>query len=185
MADRVSPLAGLTTPRTEGRHELSPGVTLSTRTDLRLWQIAAFRPHDCAAGLSAAIGAPVPAPGRTATGPGGTLARTGPVKWWLLDGPRPDIDPGAGALLDLSCEQTPIRIDGPDAGALLTRIVSLDLRESAFPEGAFAATGGHHLMLKLHRRGPSSYEIFVMRSYARTLWELLLDHARQFGVAVA
>jgi sarcosine oxidase subunit gamma len=184
MADRVSPLAGLTAPRAEGLCAEPPGVTLSTRADLRLWQVAAWRPADCAAALSAAVGAPAPAPGRTATGPGGTLARTGPLKWWLLDGPRPAIDPAIGALLDLSCEQTPIRIEGPDAGALLARVVAVDLRETAFPTGAFAATGGHHMMLKLHRTGPCAYEIFVMRSYARTLWGLLLDHARQFGVAV-
>ncbi len=65
-----------------------------------------------------------------------------------------------------------------------TRPEDLARIDAAFPVGAFAATGGHHAMLKLWRREPEAYELFAMRSYARHVWETLAAHARQFGCAV-
>jgi sarcosine oxidase gamma subunit len=40
-------------------------------------------------------------------------------------------------------------------------------------------------MLKLRRLEPQAFEVFVMRSFARNLWELLETHARQFGLEIA
>jgi sarcosine oxidase subunit gamma len=188
MVERISPLAGLTGKGVSGIvGEAGPGVRLSTRTDLSLWQAAAW-PQTAKAvanALGKAAGVKPPAPGRVAEGKGGALVRLSPLKWWLLDGATPALKPEQGATLDLSHEQTPIRVEGRDAAALLARIVAVDLRDAAFPVGAFAATGGHHMMLKLWRRGPESYELFVMRSFARDLWSALESHARQFGVEAA
>jgi sarcosine oxidase subunit gamma len=188
MAERVSPLRGLTGAGLAGAvGEAGPGVRLSTRTDLVLWQAAAW--PDTAAAVEAAVAAHVgvapPPPGRVATGPGGALVRLSPLKWWVIDGTAPALTPDTGATLDLSHEQTPVRVAGRDAAALLARIVAVDLRDGAFPVGAFAATGGHHLMLKLRRLGPDAYELFAMRSLARHLWETLHAHALQFGVEAA
>jgi sarcosine oxidase subunit gamma len=172
MVERISALAGLAAPRMEGLiGEAGPGVTLSTRTDLSLWQVAAW--PDSAASVAA----------RLKEEPG--AVRLNPLKWWIIDGDRPAFDPAEAVTLDLSHEQTPIRVAGRDAEALLARIVALDLRESAFPTGHFAATGGHHMMLKLRRPEPNAFELFVMRSFARNLWETLEAHAAQFGLAVA
>jgi sarcosine oxidase subunit gamma len=184
MVERISPLAGLLTPRTEG----VPGVRLGSRANLSLTQVAAWpdAASDVAAALGKALGVAPPPPGRVAEGPDGALARIGPLKWWLIDARSVVVDPAQGATLDLSHEQTPISVAGPDAAALLSRIVAVDLRERAFPPGAFAATGGAHMLLKLRRLSGDApaYEAFVMRSLARDLWALLLDHARQFGVEV-
>lgn len=187
MVERVSALAGLLDPRHEGRAG-PPGVRLGARRDLSLQQAAAWpvTAADAATALGAALGVEPPAPGHCAEGRRGTLARIGPLKWWLIDARPVALDPALGAVLDLSHEQVAIRVSGPDAVALLTRIVAIDLRDAAFAPGAFAATGGHHMILKLRRLGGAepSYELFVMRSLARDMWQLLLEHARQFGVAV-
>jgi heterotetrameric sarcosine oxidase gamma subunit len=173
MVDRSSPLAGLTAPRMDGLlGEAGPGVTLSTRTDLSLWQVAAW--PESAAAVAARL-----------QGEAGAVVRLGPLKWWVIDGGRPAFAVEEAVTLDLSHEQTPIRVAGRDAEALMARVVALDLRESAFPVGAFAATGGHHLMLKVRRTAPDAFEVFVMRSFARHLWETLESHAVQFGLAVA
>ncbi|TVQ54562.1 MAG: hypothetical protein EA355_11535 [Rhodobacteraceae bacterium] len=188
MVERVSPLAGLTGAGVSGLvGEAGPGVRLSTRTDLALWQVAAWPDTAAAvaAALGEAVGAPPPPPGEVSRGPRGALVRVSPLKWWVIDGPRPDVDAGLGVALDLSHEQTPVRVEGRDAAALLSRIVAVDLRDAAFPPEAFAATGGHHMMLKLWRRGAERYEVFVMRSYARELWSALAASARQFGLESA
>jgi heterotetrameric sarcosine oxidase gamma subunit len=173
MADRLSPLTPLTAPRALGDiGPDGPGVMLSTRTDLSLWQVAAW-PQSAAAVA------------QRLAGEAGAVHRIGPLKWWILDGGRPDFDAAEAVTVDLSHDQTPIRVAGPQAKALLQRVVALDLREKAFPVGGFAATGGHHLMLKLRRLEPQAFEVFVMRSFARNLWELLETHARQFGLEIA
>ncbi len=173
MVERISALAGLATPRTAGPvGEAGAGVTLSTRTDLSLWQVAAW--PESAAAVAARL-----------AGEAGAVVRLGPLKWWVIDGARPEFDGAEAVTLDLSHEQTPIGVAGREAEALLQRIVAIDLRESAFPVGAFAATGGHHMMLKIRRLAPEAFELFVMRSFARHLWETLEAHAVQFGLEVA
>lgn len=182
MSDRSSPLASrLSDGAADG------ALRLSTRTNLSLWQVAAW--PDTAAtvskALSDAVGADAPPFGRVASGPDGALLRLNPLKWWIIDGARPRFDAEQAVTLDLSHEQTPISITGPDAAALLARLVSIDLRDAAFPVGAFAATGGRHMMLKLWRTGPEAYELFVMRSFAAYCGSLLDEHGAQFGAAWA
>ena len=173
MVERTSPLAGVLAPGLSGLvGEAGPGVRLSTRTDLSLWQVAAW--PETAAAVAARL-----------QGEAGAVVRVGPLKWWVIDGGRPAFPVEEAVTVDLSHDQTPIRIAGRDAEALLSRIVALDLRESAFPVGAFAATGGHHMMLKLRRADTDAFELFVMRSFARNLWETLESHAIQFGLEVA
>jgi heterotetrameric sarcosine oxidase gamma subunit len=187
MAERASPLRGLLAPRVEGLVvEAGPGLRLSTRTDLSLWQAVAWPGAVGAleAMLAERAGAVPSGFGRVATGPGGAVVRVGPLEWWVLDGGPLALPAEAGCVLDLSHGWTPVRVEGRDAAALLARLVAVDLRDRGFPVGGFASTGGHHLMLKLWRREAAVWELFAMRSYARTLWASLLEHARPFGVAV-
>jgi sarcosine oxidase gamma subunit len=103
MADRLSPLAPLTAPRALGDiGPDGPGVTLSTRTDLSLWQVAAW-PQSAAAVA------------QRLAGEAGAVHRIGPLKWWILDGGRPDFDAAEAVTVDLSHDQTPIRVAGPQA----------------------------------------------------------------------
>ena len=153
---------------------------IARRESLRVWQ-AALWPDAAAAGaqaLAAAVGASPADRGRVAAGPGGALARIGPLKWWVIDGPRPALDPALGVALDLSCEQAAFDIDGPGAADLLARIVAVDLRDRGFPPGAFAATGGRRLILKLWRRGGAAWTLFTMRSTGECLEEILHESRR-------
>ncbi len=154
--------------------------TIARRKSLSLWQAAVWpgTAAQAAQALGAAVGVAPPDRGRVSAGPGGALARTGPLKWWVIDGGEPALDPALGVTLDLSCEQTAFDLEGPGAAGLLARIVAVDLRDRAFPPGAFAATGGHHLMVKLWRRTPGAWTLFAMRSYGDFAEELLHDCAR-------
>jgi sarcosine oxidase subunit gamma len=154
-----------------------PEPRIGRREALRLWQAAVWpeTAREAARALAGAAGAAAPERGRVAEGPGGALARVGPLKWWLIGGDDPALDPALGATLDLSCEQVAFDIEGPGAADLLARLTAVDLRDRAFPPGGFAATGGHQLMVKLWRRAPLDWTLFVMRSYADFAQGLVQD----------
>jgi sarcosine oxidase subunit gamma len=191
MVERVSALAGHLDARQWGMiGEAGPGVRLSERRLASLWQIAAWpdRLAEVAEAAAEAAGAAAaPAPGASAEGTTGTLFRTEALKWQLA-GARPIAEPalpeGAGTVLDLSHARTVIRVEGPATEALMARLAAVDLRERAFPEGAVAATGMHHVSVMLHRRA-GGIEIHVFRSFALSLWEHIGEVAAQFGAEVA
>jgi heterotetrameric sarcosine oxidase gamma subunit len=191
MVTPVSPLEGHLAP---GRSGLvtgaGPGIRLSERRIASLWQVAAWpgRLSQAGAAAAAAAGAPeAPGPGRSAAGGTATLMRIEPLKWWLVAGAdldRPALDGQDGTVLDLSHARTVIRVEGPATEALMARLAAVDLRERAFPEGAVAATGMHHVSVMLHRRA-GGIEIHVFRSFALSLWEHIGEVAAQFGAEVA
>jgi heterotetrameric sarcosine oxidase gamma subunit len=185
MAERASPFAE---PVTGDR----AGITLSAPPRGSLWQVACW-PDSFAAiekALATACGCGAPAPGRVAeTDDGRLLIRIEPLKWWIIGPDGADCPhcpgPDQGAWLDLSHDQVAVAVEGEDAPELMKRLVSLDLRETAFPDLSFATTQMHHMITRVLRRdrddGPR-YQIMVMRSYADNLREIVQHHLAHFGV---
>jgi heterotetrameric sarcosine oxidase gamma subunit len=87
-----------------------------------------------------------------------------------------------GAVTDLSHGRVILRLDGEAAAALLAKCVALDLHEAGFPSGRFAQTMIHHIDIGLHRLSRTSFEIWVLRSFAESLAEWLLDAGLEFGL---
>ncbi|MDT8345179.1 MAG: hypothetical protein RQ752_12210 [Thermohalobaculum sp.] len=191
MPERVSSLARALAPRTIGPvGEHGPGVRLSERGIASLWQVAAWPDRLDAAGLAAAAAAGAgiaPGPGRSVTGTAATLMRVEPLKWWLLAGhdlPRPALDAGVGTVLDLSHARTAIRIEGARAVDLMARLLPVDLRPAAFPDGAVASSGLHHVGVTVLARA-GGFDLFVPQSFACSLFEHITAIAAQFGVEIA
>jgi sarcosine oxidase subunit gamma len=59
-------------------------------------------------------------------------------------------------------------LDGPGSRDVLARLVPIDLRDAAFPEGKAARTLLGHMQAVLMRTGPERYGIMVFRSMAKT-----------------
>ena len=59
-----------------------------------------------------------------------------------------------------------MRIQGPGAEDVLARLVPLDLRFAAFPEGAVARSGLNHMPMLLLREAGEAFQIMVFRSMA-------------------
>jgi methylglutamate dehydrogenase subunit D len=125
----------------------------------------------------------VPGPGKSATGPSGSILRIEPLKFWVVGVPASELAPDEGATLDLSHSRTCLRISGPEAATLLNRFLPLDLRDEAFPTGTVASTAFHHVGITLWRTD-AGYEVFLPRGFALSLWELLREGAAQFGYAI-
>lgn len=71
-----------------------------------------------------------------------------------------------------------LRLSGSGAAALLARGAPVDLDEGVFPAGAFAQTAIHHMWVLIHRARPGEeFDLFVLRSFALSLWEWLIESA--------
>lgn len=184
MVDRASPFSD------EVSKERA-GITLSTPERGSLWQIACW-PESFASvesRLADALGVGAPASGRIARAEGDRLLiRTEPLKWWVIGPDDADcpLKPEAsdGAWLDMSHDQAAVEIAGTDSAELLKRMVSVDLRERAFPDQSFASTTVHHMFLKVLRldcEDTPCYRLMVMRSYADDLREMVAHHLHHFG----
>ena len=163
------------------------GVIFQEVPDLNLWQIAAW--HDSLDKISLktaeAIGIEMaPGPGRASIQGNQVLLRVEPLKFWFTGDTAPQISPRNGTILDLSHSRSHLRVSGPQAEILLNRYLPLDLRIQSFVPGAVATTAFHHVAITLWR-APSGFELFLPRSFALSLWELLRQGAAQFGYEVA
>lgn len=187
MAERASALDGQVHPGVFGvESEDGPGIVLTLLRDLTLFQVAAWPDTLGEAGeevRSAAGVDAMPGPGTSATAGRNSVLRIEPLKWWIIGAEAPALASTIGATLDLSHSRTRVRVSGPDAAALLNRFLPLDLRESAFPEGAVASSALHHVGVTLWRNA-DGYELFIPRGFALSCWEVLEESARQFGLEV-
>ncbi len=190
MVERTQPLAGIARAGRHGPESAGgPGVTLSLPPRGSLWQVAPWAGtfDAVAAKLAAALGAEaLPAPGRMAAAGDRLVAHVEPLKYWVMgpDGAECPLalDPEEGATLDLSHNDSAVRVTGPKAADLIARLCPIDLRERSFPPMSFASTQAHHMITRVLRT-EAFYEVWVMRSFAQDMWELLTHHAEQFGLA--
>jgi heterotetrameric sarcosine oxidase gamma subunit len=96
---------------------------------------------------------------------------------------RPALDPACGTVLDLSHARTVIRVEGADAADLMARLLPIDMRPVSFPEGSVATAGLHHVgVTVLAREG--GFDLLVPQTFARSLFEHVVEIAAQFGVAI-
>lgn len=184
-----SALAGHLSPRTLGQIGADgPGVRLYEHPFASLWQIAAWPERLGAAAALAADTALVeaaPGPGRAIAGSRATLLRVEPLKWLAVSDtplapPRTD---GEATVLDLSHARTRLCLEGPARRDLLACLTAIDLRARHFGHGRVATTAiqGSAVTLACFGEG---VELYVLRSFALSLWQHLLDVGAQFGVDV-
>lgn len=162
---------------------LNPKILgLKVMTDLSFHQMAAWPDTMKSVGDSLAklIGADsAPMPRQIVFGDQACLLLVEPLKYWLIGIDCPTFDSKQAATLDLSHSRTHIRLSGSQAGELLNRHLSLDLRESSFPVGTAASTELHHVGITLWRN-ELGFELLLPRAFAASLCELLTESAAQF-----
>ena len=183
---RVSALAADYTPGRFGA-DGKTGVVLKEVPNLTLFQVSAWPDTLVAVGTRTAKAVGVetaPGPGKAATEGARVMLRIEPLKFWLIGVAALNLSPTEGAVLDLSHSRTHVRVTGPQAEILLNRHLPLNLRSQSFPPGSVASTGFHHVGVTLWR-SEAGFELFLPRSFALTLWELLRQSAEQFGYEVA
>ena len=88
---------------------------------------------------------------------------------------------GPSVAEDLSHGMTRLRLSGPDARSMLSAGITLDLHPRTFPPGASAVTAYRDVFVVLHATADDTYDLYVLRSFAASLWEWLVDSSA--GVA--
>ncbi len=87
-----------------------------------------------------------------------------------------------GAVADLSHGRTVLRLQGPHAAAVLARCVAIDLNARVFPPGRVAQTAIHHVDVTICRRSDDAFDLVMLRGFAESLVEWMLDAGMEFGV---
>ena len=151
--------------------------------NLKLYQIA-FWPETLESmetTLEQSIGIlSIPEPNKSISKNNIAIIRIEPLKIWILGASAPLFKPEEASTLDLSHSRSRLEISGPKATKLLNSFLPIDLRKKSFPQGTVASTVFHHVGVTLWHTN-DGYELFLPRSFALSLWELLLSGAEQFG----
>jgi sarcosine oxidase subunit gamma len=121
------------------------------------------------------------------------LFKTGAGQFWIL-GPENDslarelqaaVGAGVGAVTPLSHSRTRIFIEGAVAREVLAQGIAIDFHPDVFRINQFALTGLHHTPVLVHRTAEHRFELYAMRTFARTIWDWLTDAALPCGYDVA
>ncbi|HEY6336323.1 MAG TPA: sarcosine oxidase subunit gamma family protein [Alphaproteobacteria bacterium] len=173
-----------------------PGVTLARRGGLAIVQIAAeFGQIDAiAARVEAALDLRLPrAPNRASVSGDRAALWTGPGRVWIVGPDDGDLEAalvraleGIGAAITgLGHSRTVIRLSGPRVRDLLSKGCGLDFHPRAFGTGAAMQSSYEKIGILLHALDDAStFDLYVYRGFALTLWEHLLDGALEFGCRV-
>lgn len=125
----------------------------------------------------------IPMPNKVISREVSAMMRIEPLKWWILNSDIPILSTEEATTLDLSDSFTCLEIQGEKSVIFLNKFLPLDLRENSFSLDCFASSIIHHVSIKL-RRTKNSYQLFIPRGFALSLWEIFLESASQFNYEV-
>lgn len=194
MAEPLSPLQPLWQPGRHGNLSGGAGVVLSETRPASIVQVAAWPGSERAviAAIREATGLAVPdgAGGGVATA---TKAAFGiaPGRFLVVDRAegleaelRQRIDAQTGSVTGLSHGRTAIRVDGPKAEWVLSKLFAVDFGLTALPVGSGVATQHHDVLAQIQRTGAARFDLYVFRSLARSFWKTLCHSAEDVGYEV-
>ena len=110
---------------------------------------------------------------------------------WLLAGPATLADTihaklkRRRGLIDLTHGRTALRISGPKAEWVLSKLYAIDFSPGAFAVGTGLSTAHHSIFTQIYRRDAQTFDLFVFRSFARSFWHTLQRAAEETGYEVA
>ena len=109
-----------------------------------------------------------------------SLHDNGFEQWFLVgDAPVPPLSLPAGySCVDQSHGRVRIAIGGAAVEDVLAKGTGLDL--AAIPVGAAAPTLFGHVAVHLTRTGADAFHVLVLRGFAESLWDDLLQHANEY-----
>ncbi len=115
----------------------------------------------------------------------------GPGQWFLVGDAglahsdvtdKQAILSGKASVADQSHGRVRIGISGAAVEAVLAKGTAVDLHRSQFPVGRSAMTLIGHISALITRTGETRFEILVLRGFAESLWDELIEMSLEFGV---
>jgi sarcosine oxidase subunit gamma len=150
--------------------------------------VFAGREAEFAAALDPILATPLPPPGTVHTAVRGRLYSIAKDQYWIVGAEAAlaheltsVVDPVVGTVTSLSHGRVRIAIRGAAAHVVLAKLLSVDLDPQVFKVGQARQTGLHHTGVLCERSADDRYDLFVMRTFAASIWECLVDAALVFG----
>jgi sarcosine oxidase subunit gamma len=94
------------------------------------------------------------------------------------------VDVSVGSVTALSHGRVRIAIRGAVVRAMLAKLLCIDLNRQVFAVGQAQQTSLHHTGVLCERSAEDRYELYVMRTYAASIWESLVDAALVYGYEI-
>lgn len=115
----------------------------------------------------------------------------GPGQWFVVGdaplsaaeifGKTPLLD-GRASISDQGHGRIRIGISGQAVETVLAKGTAVDLDHASFPVGQSAMTLIGHISALITRTGTESFELLVLRGFAESLWDELIQMSLEFGV---
>ncbi|NTS31684.1 sarcosine oxidase subunit gamma [Phyllobacterium sp. BT25] len=194
MAELQSPIGSAYVTGDHGNAAGGVGVTIRERIGLSIIQITAW--SDTIPEVLTAIGSATglvlqnkPGLGRVAGeksvfgfAPGRyfVVAATPELELRL----RSVISADLATIIDLTHGRTVIRVSGPDAEWVLSKLFAIDFSEHAFPIAYGRATLHHDIHANIQHIDDETFDLYVFRTFARSFWKTLGHAAEEVGYKV-
>lgn len=194
MVEKLSPLGKAFRAGSHGNFADGSGVTLSEPSFGSIVEAVCWpgRERDLIAAIRTAAGLSLPdGAGGGALKGGRAGFGIGPGKFLLRDEAeglaaalRAAVPIDTGTVTDLSHGRTTLRIAGPKAEWVLSKLYAIDFALPSFPLHAGKATAHHDILTQIQRTGEDAFDLFVFRSFARSFWITLGHAAEETGYVV-
>jgi sarcosine oxidase subunit gamma len=194
MVEPLSPLAPVWKPGSHGNFADGVGVVLSETQPGSIVEAAAWHGEEkkLIAAIRKSTGLSLPDGAGAGTYANGKGAfGIAPGRFLLVDQAddlavrlREAIAAETGTVTDLSHGRTAIRIAGPKAEWVLSKLFAIDFALPAFPVGSGVATVHHDIFAQIQRTAEDAFDVYVFRSFARSFWKMLGHAAEEVGYEV-
>jgi sarcosine oxidase subunit gamma len=188
--ERRSPLSALIA---QGGRDGADGARALRLSEVHGWDLVQVgvcpdREKELAAIVEPLVGTQLPANSNTPAVGRARIYRIAPDQYWVISSDSTlwaelvrAIPPTAGSVTALSDARVRLAIAGSPVRDCLAKGISIDLHPNVFAMSAFAQTGLQHTGVLLERTGDSRFELYVLRTFAVSIWEWLIDAALAFG----
>ncbi|MDN5928393.1 MAG: sarcosine oxidase subunit gamma [Hyphomicrobiales bacterium] len=194
MVEPLSPLAPAWKPGSHGNFAAGVGVVLSETRPGSIVEAAAWHGEEkkLIAAIRKSTGLSLPDGAGAGTYSGGKGAfGIAPGRFLLIDQAeglaarlREAVAADTGTVTDLSHGRTAIRVAGPKAEWVLSKLFAIDFALPAFPVGSGVSTVHHDIFAQIQRTGEDAFDLYVFRSFARSFWKMLGHSTEEVGYEV-
>lgn len=176
MLERASALAS-------AKPYVSAVLNIAERPGFTLTQVAGLS-SDFDARLSAVVGALPEKVSHAQVNGERTIFRIGPAQFWIVGPETDDVAArlqGQFAVTPLTSSRVRIALEGAPAREVLAMLAPVDFAPSVFTPGAVALTGIHHTPATIHCTAENGFDVYVMRTFARDVWDAITDAGLRFA----
>jgi sarcosine oxidase subunit gamma len=179
-----------------GGRDGADGRRLLAIGEVRGWHLVqlgvfAGREAEFAAAVDPIIATPLPQSGAVSSSGRARVYSIARDQYWVVgaDAALADelgavVDPAVGTVTSLSHGRVRIAIRGRAVRAMLAKLLSTDLDPAVFTVGQALQTGLHHTGVLCERSAEDRYDLYVLRTYAVSAWECIVDAALVYGYEI-